>query len=268
MPIEVVRARPDGARRPVSLVFVHGIIAGAWIWQEHFLPYFVDCGYPVYAVNLRGHGKSEGREQLVSAGLADFTADLNSALDGLDLEPDDSIVLVGFSMGGAVVQNYLRTGGSASGMVLLSSVPPYGLARANFELAMRDPVLWAELAKLAERGLEAVDPQLIRKALFSDISDAGYDAFLAKADPMSLRISWDMQGFPPIAPLPVNAPPTYVLGGSLDKMVPMTDCLMTAAYFGAPVKVIAGAAHTLMLEPQWREVADSIQEWLVHRFPG
>jgi pimeloyl-ACP methyl ester carboxylesterase len=45
------------------ILFVHGAWHGAWCW-ENFLPYFADRGYGAYAVSLRGHGASQGRDRI------------------------------------------------------------------------------------------------------------------------------------------------------------------------------------------------------------
>jgi alpha-beta hydrolase superfamily lysophospholipase len=52
--------RPDRAR----VLLVHGICVGAWVWEQHVMPYLADAGFEVHALSLRGHGASEGRERL------------------------------------------------------------------------------------------------------------------------------------------------------------------------------------------------------------
>lgn len=84
------------------IVLVHGICHGAWCW-ENFINFFAAQGYQCYAVSLRGHGNSEGREDLNSFTLSDYVEDVKTVVDMCAAKP----FLVGHSMGGAVVQQYI-----------------------------------------------------------------------------------------------------------------------------------------------------------------
>ena len=76
MKIEVISRRPRRPSKHPPLVFVHGAYGGAWIWDQHFLPFFAERGYEAHALSLRGHGESGGWEQLAFARLSDYVADL------------------------------------------------------------------------------------------------------------------------------------------------------------------------------------------------
>ena len=84
------------------IVFVHGICHGAWCW-ENFINFFAEQGYQCYAVSLRGHGNSEGKEDINSFTLSDYVEDVKTVVDMCATKP----FLVGHSMGGAVVQQYI-----------------------------------------------------------------------------------------------------------------------------------------------------------------
>ena len=58
--LEVVTKRADAPRQPASLLFVHGINVGAWVWEDHFLSYFAAAGFDAHALSFRGHGGSGG----------------------------------------------------------------------------------------------------------------------------------------------------------------------------------------------------------------
>lgn len=85
-----------------SIVFVHGICHGAWCWEKYFVPYFSKHGYECYAVDLRGHGR-DSRERLKGARLSDYVEDVKDVVSKCPGKP----FLVGHSMGGAVVQQYI-----------------------------------------------------------------------------------------------------------------------------------------------------------------
>ena len=84
------------------IVLVHGICHGAWCW-ENIIDFFAAQGYQCYAVSLRGHGNSKGRAKLNSFTLSDYVEDVKTVVDMCAAKP----FLVGHSMGGAVVQQYI-----------------------------------------------------------------------------------------------------------------------------------------------------------------
>src|SRR5690349_18737071 len=63
--------RPVAGRDVTPILFLHGAFAGAWIWAEHFLPFFAAAGYPAYALSLRGHAASDGIDDLARYGIDD-----------------------------------------------------------------------------------------------------------------------------------------------------------------------------------------------------
>ena len=105
MHLEVVTYEPKTGTRSTPLLFVHGAWHGAWCWAEYFLPYFAEHGYTSHALDLRGHGKSEGANRLRWTGITHYVSDVEHVVDQLDKAP----VLIGHSMGGLVVQKYLES---------------------------------------------------------------------------------------------------------------------------------------------------------------
>jgi pimeloyl-ACP methyl ester carboxylesterase len=260
--LEIIDRKPRTARYPQRLLFVHGISVGAWIWDENILPYFAEAGFEAYAVSLRGHGASQGHERIASWRLADYTRDVEQVARRIG-EP---LVLVGHSLGGAVVQNWVRTGGKPAGMALLASVPPWGLAPSALRMGLTAPDLFREVLTMSTRGARHADPTIMRRGLFSDdLSDAVFARFLARVQEESRQIGLELQGWPPFAPAPWQAPRTLVLGGADDRFVPAGEVWRTAAYYGTAPKIISRLAHTLMLDPRWERAAEALLVWLVTR---
>src|SRR5512142_1491827 len=132
MKLEIISKYPSGDMRPTPLLFVHGALHGAWCWDVHFLDYFAQHGYAAHAVNLRGHGNSEGRESLRWARIADFVEDVANAVQQLPAPP----VLIGHSMGGFIIEKYLEDH-SAPAAVLLTSPSPAGMLPTVLRVARR-----------------------------------------------------------------------------------------------------------------------------------
>jgi alpha-beta hydrolase superfamily lysophospholipase len=260
--LEIISHHPRTPRQgSPRLLFVHGICVGAWVWEEYFLPYFAGAGFEVHALSLRGHGNSSGHERIATWRLADYTADLREAVR---LIGDGPLAVVGHSLGGAVVQDWLRTGGRAAGAALLASVPPWGLAHSAWQMWLSAPDLFHQLARMSFFGTRAVNPQVMRKNLFSDdLPDADYARFVQRAQDESRYVGMELQGWRPFAPAPWQAPPMLVLGGENDRFVLPQGIRGTAAYYGVQAHIVPRLAHVLMLEPRWEEAAKPLLDWLL-----
>jgi pimeloyl-ACP methyl ester carboxylesterase len=105
MKLEILSKYPSGSPRATPLFFIHGMMMhAAGSWDVHFLHSFAQHGYAAHAVNLRGHGNSQGREKLRWTRIADFVDDVDNAVRQLGSLP----ILIGHSMGGFVIQKYLE----------------------------------------------------------------------------------------------------------------------------------------------------------------
>jgi alpha-beta hydrolase superfamily lysophospholipase len=245
---------PDRPR----VLLVHGICVGAWVWEEHFMPYLADAGFEVHALSLRGHGASAGRDRLDDWRLADYTDDLRRTVADLS---DGPLAVVGHSLGGAVVQDWLRTGGTAAGVALLASVPPWGLAYSAWQMMVMAPDLFGQMTRLGPDC--APDPAILRRNLFSnDLPDDAYERFLRRVQGESRHVGIELQGWRPFAPMPWQAPRMLVLGGLDDRFIRPDAVRATATYYGVAPVLLPGLAHALMLEPRWRDAADALRDWL------
>ena len=103
MHLELISKHPHAQEHPTPLLFVHGAWHGAWCWADHFLPYFAAHGYAAHALSLRGHGGSHGHARLRWTRLSEYVADVAQTIERLPSPP----ILIGHSMGAAVVQHYL-----------------------------------------------------------------------------------------------------------------------------------------------------------------
>lgn len=184
---------PAGTTRMPPLLFVHGAFSGAWIWDAKFLPWFAERGWEAHAVSLRGHGNSEGRDRLHDFGIADYVDDVLEAAGRLSAPP----VLIGHSMGGMVVQRALAKRRFPAG-VLMASAPPYGLLTSTMGLAWRSPYVFQQMSMLMTFGETAIDPDAIRRAMFSDkmphAEAAEYESLLQEE---SRRVLLDIGGWIP-----------------------------------------------------------------------
>ena len=256
--LELISRLPKrGTARPTPVLFIHGAFAGAWCWAEYFLDYFSRHGYSAYALSLRGHGKSQGRERLWWTSLQEYVADVEQVVAGLQVAP----VMVGHSMGGMIMQKYLERA-PIPAAVLMAPVPPEGLIGVSSWLALRDPLLFQEINLIQFFGPHFATLDGAHRAIFSpDMPIQQVVQYFGRMQPESQRAMMDMVWLD-LPRLPDALPPALVLGGERDVLIPPAFLATTARAFSAQLQIFPGMAHAMMLEAGWRSVADGILEWL------
>jgi pimeloyl-ACP methyl ester carboxylesterase len=257
MKLEWISRHPPARRQPTPLLFIHGMMHGAWCWEVHFLDYFARHGFAAHAVNLRGHGNSDGRERLRWTRIADYVDDVDAAVRQLPGAP----VLIGHSMGGFVIQKYLEEHG-AVGAVLLSSPPPAGLVRTIVRIARRRPLAFARANITLSLQPVIATPQLAREAFFSpDFPDDELRAYWRLMQEESYLALLDMVALDLPHPAKVKTP-VLVLGAARDNMLGRGEIEATARAYHTRAEFIPDVAHDSMLERAWQRVADGILAWL------
>jgi len=260
MVLEIISREAASNRHPTPLLFVHGMFHGAWCWDVHFLEYFARHGYDAFAVNLRGHGKSGGRDRLRWARVADFVDDVAVATRQL---PRPAVV-IGHSLGGFVVQKYLEQH-DAPGAVLLSSPPPSGMLRTALRIARRRPFEFARCNLTFSLAPVIATPQLAREAFYSaDFPDGELRAYWKRMQDESYMAFLDMLALDLPKPEKVKAP-LLVLGAARDNMLDAREIEATARAYHTQAQIVPDVAHNSMLELQWERVAERIVAWLHER---
>lgn len=259
MKLELLHEVAQSPAKPVKLLFIHGICTGAWIWEPNFLPYFAALGYDSYALSLRGHGASEGREKVRQFTLSDFAEDIAWALN----EIGGPAVIIGHSLGGGVVQHFVQRGGKAAGIVLLCSAPPHGLIRASIAMLAENPGLAREMRAVLDKGLAAANLDIVENGLFSEPPPRELRQRVAeRIGDIAEAASRQLIGWMPFAPFPWSMPKLLVAGGERDQFMPAADVRLTAIYYGARCVIVPHGAHAIMLDKNWRDAAKPIADWL------
>jgi pimeloyl-ACP methyl ester carboxylesterase len=107
-----------------AVLFVHGNVSSSLFWQPTMLA--LPEAYRPLAIDLRGFGDTDPEPVDATRGLRDYADDLAAAIEALGL---DSVHLVGWSMGGGVVLQYLvdRPGTHrVASLTLVDPVSPFG----------------------------------------------------------------------------------------------------------------------------------------------
>lgn len=258
MKLEVITREPETDARTTSVLFVHAMFHGAWCWEEHFLPHFAQHRYVAHALSLRGHGGSEGRERLRWTSVADYVSDLGEVVDQLPSTP----VLVGHSMGGMFIQEYLQSH-QAPAAVLLASLSPKGLLPATLRAFRLHPLIFIK-ANLTLTTYPVVGtPERYRELFFSpDIPEGQLVTYFARVQEESYRAYVEMILLGLHPPGPITNTPLLVLGGANDAAISPSEIEATARRHNTQAELFPNMAHAMMLESGWQTVADRILGWL------
>jgi pimeloyl-ACP methyl ester carboxylesterase len=235
----------DGSRPP--LLFVHGLSHGAWCWAEHWMPAAAERGWESYALSLRGHGASEGHDDIRKWTLRDYAHDVMQAIVDLPAPP----VLVGQSMGALVVQRVLERYPAPAAALLTPAGNTHGLG-IFAGLARRRPLQAARAAALQPIRLCAED---LFASLPADEARRHLDRLTEDSPLAQLQITMPRRGTTARCPV-------LVLGAGEDRLIPLIDVVRTAARFGTRPHVFAGMGHDLMLESGWERPLNLLLEWL------
>lgn len=242
---------------------MHGAYVGGWCWEENFLPHFASLGYSAHAIDLCRHTHDHWPLRLTPhASLADYIGAIETTIAELGEPP----VLIGHSMGGYLVQQYL-TQQHAPGAVLMASVPPQGLLPASAWLAFGNPLLFQQIQLLQWFG-----PQTVfalygieggRKPLFSPhLPDDKVREYTSRAQLESPQAILEMSM--PLGPRRRDAAlvNTLVMGAGLDRLIPAAAVHATADAYDTEAVFIDELGHAMMLDQHWEDAASTIQDWL------
>lgn len=105
-----------------TVLFLHGNVSSSLFWQTTMLA--LPAPYRPIAADLRGFGDTDPEPVDATRGLRDYADDVAGLVDALGL---DTVHVVGWSMGGGVVLQYLLDApGRIASLTLVNPVSPFG----------------------------------------------------------------------------------------------------------------------------------------------
>ncbi len=246
---------PERRSRRRPLLFVHGELAGSWVWERH-LQYFAARGWEGHALNLRNHFWSQTADP-TTLSFDTYTEDVLEAIERLG----DSVVVVGHGMGGLLALKAAERR-PVGGLVLLSSESPKEL---------RGPGRAHELREIPEvYGRDMLGWETLPERLQRDHRD------LALAD--ILRIQ-HLLGQKPhesgaarrqvVAGVPIERArlagiPTLVVGAGLDRYVSEASSERLAEWLSADYEPFGAHSHfgLVLGETSHIQVAETVRAFL------
>jgi len=112
------------------VLFVHGNVSSSLFWQPAMLA--LPEQYRPLAIDLRGFGDTDPEPVDATRGLRDYADDLAAVIAALGLSP---VHLVGWSMGGGAVLQYLADRPSThqvASLTLVAPVSPFGFGGTGY----------------------------------------------------------------------------------------------------------------------------------------
>lgn len=234
--------RPFAAAGKPGMILIHGAGMDHTVWTL-IARAFAFAGTPVLAVDLPGHGRSEGNPL---AGIGEAAAWVGRFMDAAGMP---SAILVGHSMGAAIaLEAGALLGPRVTGLGLLGIAASMAVHPALLEAADKDPPRahammtgWS-LAPAARVGGNAAPGMWMSGATM---------ALLARARPgvlardLAACNAWT-SGLDAARRITCT---TYVIMGELDLMTPPRKAReLIAAIAGAKAVTIVGAGHMMMQE--------------------
>jgi len=239
------------------LLFVHGASCDARIWQHGFERYFQKQGWECVSMHLPGHGGGIPDPNLHNYGLDDYAQAIEQRASAMPMPP----VIVGHSMGGYLAQRHVLEGKPASGIVLLASVPPNGMAWEMLHFMMHHPML--ALRMEVTPGVGGHEDRIVRARemlMNHDTPDAIVNQVADILQPESARALRDMG----LHALPRKAIPIplMVALGLNDRLIRAESGLAMAEEYGVTAYQYPTMAHMLQIEPGWEKVAFDLSGFL------
>ncbi|MBM4407869.1 MAG: alpha/beta hydrolase [Chloroflexi bacterium] len=246
---------PERRSRRKPLVFVHGELAGSWLW-ERYLAFFASRGWEGHALNLRNHFWSQTADP-TSLSFETYVDDVVAALDRLGPEA----VAVGHGMGGLLVLKAAERH-RPTGLILLSSELPAGVRPPvrPFELSEvpdvygRSQIGWSTLPEKLQRDhrdLTLADVLRIQHLLGQKPRESG-------------RARRTMLRGVEIARERLAGVPRLVIGAGLDRHVPEASSQQLAEWLGADYEPYGAHSHygLVLAENGYLQVAERIKAFL------
>src|ERR1700759_1372233 len=234
-------AAGDPGKTP--LVFLHGIGGAARAWRGQIAAF--GDRYRAVAWDMPGYGGSAPLPSVGIATLADALQDFLQAIGG------PRPILVGHSIGGMIVQQWLtRYPRDAAAVVLAQTSPAFGKAEGDWQKQFIE----ARLGPL-DRGetMKSLAPTLVKELVGDDPDAAGMEfardcmGSVPEASYRAMMLA--LLGFDQRKALADIVVPTLVLSGSKDKNAPAPMMAKMATYIPCSTYVeLEGAGHLVNLE--------------------
>jgi len=254
--------RDEAVPTRAVIVLAHGAAEHSGRYR-YVVEKLVPAGYPIWALDHHGHGRSEGRRAVIER-LGQAVADIGTLVDMVAAdEPDAPLFLLGHSMGGAIALSYtFDNREKLDGLIL--SAPAASLEAASAPVRLIGRVLSAVAPTL---GVFDVDPKTISRDP-EEVETYANDP-LNHQGRLPARTVAELTSAIETFPERVEGIelPLLVMHGSADKLTPDSASRMVherAASADKTLTIYDGYFHEIFNEPKADRdrVLDDLLGWL------
>lgn len=242
-----------------TIIFVHGAWHGKWCWEENFVPAFAAQGYKTITFDLPGHDKPGKIKGINKYTLGRYVQALRQQVEQ---HGEENAIIIGHSMGGRVLQRYLKKY-SCKKAVFLASVPHGGVLLTTLKFALK-PYFYPSLFFLNLYGL--VDTlEKSKHAFFSqDIPESKLHKYSSQLCSESFLAFLQML-------LPIcrtkhdTSIPICVVAAKQDAIFSIREQKSLAKKYKVQEEnyiELDNIAHDMMLDVNHKQVSDAILNWL------
>ena len=256
--IERITYTPRQKQHDTPILMLHGMWHGAWCWAE-WQKLLAKMGWESHAISLPGHGASPPKKSVRFSTMGDYLSILKQELGRMPQKP----VLMGHSMGGALIQWYLKkVADDLPAVVLVASWTSHSTMGDGALLHLkRDPIgfllvgLTLSTQPFIRNAKRAASMLITEGATYTPEELHGK---LCEESALVLN-----QHNPPLwQPLPNPRTPILWLGAEKDAVVGLKGARKSAEFYGADFRLVEGVGHNLMMEKNYAETAKEIDHWL------
>jgi len=251
-------------KQPV-IVMIHGMFVGSWCWDS-YRSYFEQRGYRVITPTLRFHDRPlrlPPDPMMIETGVRDYVADMEKVIRALDQKP----IIIGHSMGGLIAQ-ILASKDLARAAILIAPAVPRGISPISWTGIKS---FWMNRQRLGHwrEPLRPTFEGAVYSSLYllpPDEQKKVFDKFTYESPRAAWEISFwyfDRQKTTFVDESKVICPVLTIVGGQ-DRLTPPA----IARKIHDKYKVVstyqefARHSHFIIAEPDWEEVAKSIETWI------
>jgi len=254
---------PDTPPR-AAVVLSHGLGEYARRY-DHVAQCFGDAGLVTYALDHRGHGRSDGKRMLVRD-ISEYTGDFDTLVGIASREhPGLKCIVLGHSMGGGIVFAYGVERPDNYDMMVLSAPAVAAQELVSPLMTIAAKVLGVLMPGLPvqELDVEAIsrDPAVV--AAYNEDPLVYHGKVPAGVGRALLEVGETM---------PQRAPaltaPLLVVHGDADRLIPVDGSRRLVECVGSTdveLKVYPGLYHEVFNEPERAQVLDDVVSWILQR---
>lgn len=234
-------------RRTHPVIFIHGGLHGSWCFK-YLLEFFAERGWEGHALNFlnRSHSASLPRERFIQRSSADCAQDVVAVASKLDSPP----IVVAHGLGGLVAQKFAEEN-PVHALVLLAPVvsAEAGVAPLNIPCDLNEP-------------FPVPSFEQARGMFLGGLDDEQAHQFYSLLCPESPKLVSEALNFSVSVDYKKIKCPILAFGAENDVLVPADYVRVLANLSGAKFHFLKGRGHNILLEPNWRETATVIGDWL------